>query len=77
VVDWRIWIANGTRPLLCQLEITYKTEPGSPKSLMTFGDWNFEPEIDANTFEHKAPQGYTRIPILGYAGDADKQPVKN
>jgi hypothetical protein len=41
------------KPLLCQLEITYKQEPGGPKSLMTFTDWTFDPKIEAGIFQHR------------------------
>ncbi len=67
IVDWTIWIADGERPLLCKLEITYKSDAGSPKASMTFLDWNFEPKIAGDKFTHQPPADYRRIQIIGRA----------
>jgi hypothetical protein len=66
VVDWRIWIDQGEKPLVCKLEITYKQEEGKPKSVMTFTNWTFDAPVEANTFQHTPPEGYSKIPILGF-----------
>ena len=72
-VDWRIWIVEGEKTVPCRLEITYKEEPGQPKSIMTFRDWNFAPKIDAGQFTHKAPEDYEQIPVFGYAKTATEE----
>ncbi len=74
VVDWRIWIAEGDQPLLCQLEITYKLDEGKPKALMTFMDWNFAPEIAADTFAHQPPADFAKIKIIGRVPLNEEQP---
>ncbi len=72
-VDWRMWIAESNKPVLCRLEITYKNEPGQPKSVMTFRNWNFDPAVNADVFAHTPPEGYAQIPILGYVADSEEQ----
>jgi len=64
VVDWQIWLSQDEHHLPCQLQITYKTQPGQPMSRVTFSDWNLSPQVSDATFEAKIPDGYERLKIM-------------
>jgi hypothetical protein len=61
--DWQLWINDETL-LPCKFEITYKENPGVPFYSIIFTNWDLTPEIKADTFTHKIPQGYERLPIM-------------
>ena len=66
IVDWELWLSeNGRGP--CQFKITYKTEPGQPTTMVTYSNFNSSPQVSADTFTPKVPEGYTRIKILRHA----------
>ena len=65
ILDWKIWVADGEQPLLCQLEITYKMDYESPVIRMTFLDWNLAAEIAADRFTHQPPADYQKIKMVG------------
>ncbi len=71
VVDWTVWISQGEKPVLCRLQITYKSVEKEPKVLMTFRDWNFAPVISASTFTHVPVDGYSRIRIARYRAEEE------
>jgi len=64
ILDWEIWIRAEGDPLPCKLQITYKQDPGKPKSIMTFKNWNLAAQIKDETFVHRIPEGYERIALL-------------
>jgi hypothetical protein len=66
VVDWEIWL-SADRHLPCQMKITYKTEPHQPVTLVTFSDWNPSPQLSADAFTPKVPDGYERLKIMRHA----------
>ncbi len=63
-VDWQIWIRSEGDPLPCKLDITYKQDPGTPNSIMTFKNWNLAAVIKDEMFVPQIPQGYERIALL-------------
>lgn len=65
LVDWELWVAQGDRPLPCRLSITYKQEPGPPRRIITFRDWNLSAQIPEDRFQAKVPEGYGRIAVIG------------
>jgi hypothetical protein len=72
VVDWELWLRQDERKLPCQLQITYKTEPGKPVTRIVFSDLNEKPEVSEATFTPVVPDGYTRIKIARHATVEDK-----
>lgn len=62
-VDWDLWI-NEKDSLPCRLEMKYKGEKGISFYRITFSKWNLNPQVKAETFTSKIPEGYVRIPIL-------------
>jgi hypothetical protein len=72
VVDWQIWLTQDDRRLPCQLQITYKTQPGQPVTRVVFHDWNAAPAISDATFTAVVPDGYKRLKIMRYATVEDK-----
>jgi hypothetical protein len=71
VVDWEIWLTQD-RHLPCQLQITYKTQPGQPVTRVVFHDWNQAPSVSEATFTPDVPESYRRIKIMRYATVEDK-----
>jgi hypothetical protein len=69
VVDWEIWLTAG-RSLPCQLKVTYKQVPGKPSTLVTYHGLE-KPQVTAETFVPKVPDGYQRIKILRHATVVD------
>jgi hypothetical protein len=64
LVDWEIWLGPNRR-LPCQLKITYKTEPDSPSTIVTYH--GLESQVANDTFTPKIPDGYQRIKIMRHA----------
>ena len=64
VVDWQIWLTQDSRALPCQIEITYKTEPGRPFTRVVFHDWNPGVHVSGDTFSAKVPDGYQRLKLM-------------
>lgn len=56
-VDWQLWIQDGDTPVPCMYSITSKWLAGAPEYVVTFRNWQSNPEIPASTFEFKAPTG--------------------
>jgi hypothetical protein len=48
--DYQIWVTRDKQPLLRKAIITYKTLPGSPQYTVLLSNWNFNPQIPAETF---------------------------
>ena len=49
-VDFQVWVADGDRPLLQRLVITYKKATGQPQFWAQFSDWDMTPTITDSTF---------------------------
>jgi hypothetical protein len=71
VVDWELWINEETK-LPCQMQITYKTEPGQPKTILVYTNWNSSPQLAADTFTPKVPEGYERLKMMRHATVIDE-----
>jgi hypothetical protein len=76
VVDWQIWLTQDDRRLPCQLQITYKTQPGRPVTRVVFRDWNATPAVSEATFRPAIPDGYRRIRIMRHATVVDETAAK-
>jgi hypothetical protein len=72
VVDWQIWLTQDDRRLPCQLQITYKTQPGQPVTRVVFHALDTAPAISDATFTPTVPEGYRRIKIMRHATVEDK-----
>jgi hypothetical protein len=72
VVDWEIWLTQDERYLPCQLQITYKTEPGKPVTKVVFEDWNPSAQVSDATFVPRVPEGYQRLKIMRHATVVDE-----
>src|SRR5262245_34302078 len=59
-VDWQIWIAQGSRPLLCQYAITAQLIAGYPAYTISIGDWQTGTAAADGTFVFKAPLAPSR-----------------
>jgi hypothetical protein len=60
-VDFQVWVADGDKPLLQRVVLTYKTEAGQPQFWAEFSNWNFAPEIDDATFSAQVPNGLQKV----------------
>jgi hypothetical protein len=63
-VDFTLSMTTAEPTLPCQVEITYKAEPGRPVSRLVFSKWNLQPQAPDTLFVAHVPQGYERIPIV-------------
>lgn len=64
LIDWQIWIEEGSRPVPRQILITYKDEPGWPQYLARFKSWNIKPQFSNNYFHFQPPVGSDEIEFL-------------
>jgi hypothetical protein len=64
MVDWAIWVADTPQALPCRMTITYKQEPGSPSSMLTFRDWNLAPTLGGDAFAAKVDSSYERLYLV-------------
>jgi len=63
-VDFQVWVAAEGNPLLQQVIITYKLEPGQPQFWAEFKNWNLAPSVSPALFAFTPPQGAEKIPFL-------------
>jgi hypothetical protein len=54
------------------MQITYKTEPGQPKTILVYTNWNSSPQLTADTFTPKVPEGYERLKMMRHATVIDE-----
>ncbi len=69
--DYQIWVTRDKQPLLKKAIITYKDLPGSPQYTVYLSNWNFNPQIPANTFTFTPPKDAIKIEILPAAGSTN------
>ncbi|WP_036946523.1 DUF2092 domain-containing protein [Pseudanabaena sp. PCC 6802] len=62
--DFQVWISDEAEPVPQKLVITYKELPGAPQYTAIFSNWNFKPQISANTFSFTPPAGTGKIEFL-------------
>lgn len=60
-VDFQVWVADGDKPLLQRVVLTYKKAKGEPQFWAQFSDWNLAPAIADATFSVKAPEGAQKV----------------
>jgi len=63
-VDFQIWIAQGEKPLIQRVVLTYKLDEGAPQFWAEFSDWNFNPAVPASKFEFQPPADAKPIQFL-------------
>jgi hypothetical protein len=59
--DVQLWIAQGERPRLRRVVITYRNLPGQPSFWADLEDWSLSPELAASTFTFTPPAGAERV----------------
>ena len=63
-LDFRLSVTSDEPTLPCQIQITYKQEPGQPVSRLTFSKWNLKAQPEDSQFAANVPQGYEQIPMV-------------
>jgi hypothetical protein len=63
-IDYQIWVADGDRPLLQRLVLTYPNEKGQPQFRAQFSNWNLAPEAPASLFAFVPAPGMHKIAFL-------------
>lgn len=61
MVDFQVWVADGDKPTLQRVVITYKKAKGEPQFWAQFSDWNLAPAITDSTFAAKPPNGAQKV----------------
>lgn len=64
IVDWQLWVKEGSEPLPLKYSITTKWTTGAPQYSVQFSNWNTKPAIAANRFTFTAPKDAIRIEAL-------------
>ena len=62
--DFQIWVSEGDTPLIQKVVITYKTLSGQPQYTAVFGNWNFEPNTEDDTFTFVPSEGDRQVDFL-------------
>ncbi len=62
-VDFQLWIAQGDKPLLHRMIITFKNEEGHPQFWSQFLKWDTSPRIKKGDFAYTPAKGAERIPF--------------
>jgi hypothetical protein len=60
-VDFQVWIADGDKPLLQRIVLTYKEAVGQPQFWADFVNWDLAPRLDDATFSAQIPDGLQRV----------------
>jgi hypothetical protein len=62
--DYQIWVTKDKQPLLRKTVITYKKLPDAPQYTVYLSNWNFNPQLAADTFTFTPPQDAIKIELL-------------
>ena len=62
--DWQLWVEPGDKPVLRGMIVIYKTQPGMPRIVMDFSDWNLNAQPEASLFEFTKPEDAHEIQFL-------------
>lgn len=73
-VDYQAWIADGDKPLLLRLVLTYPASEGQPQFRARFSDWNLAPETSPSMFAFTPPPGAQQIAFLAKLPHSAKAP---
>jgi hypothetical protein len=60
-VDFQVWVADGDKPFLQRVVITYRKDKGAPQFWAQFSDWNTAPAIADATFVANPPAGAQKV----------------
>ncbi|WP_074173509.1 DUF2092 domain-containing protein [Caballeronia calidae] len=60
-VDFQMWVADGDKPLLQRIVLTYKNAVGQPQFWADFIDWNLAPQFNEATFSTEVPNGLKKV----------------
>jgi hypothetical protein len=60
-VAFELWIREHDEPLPCKLSITYKLDPGAPRSELVFKDWELGATIPDAEFAFVPPKDFREI----------------
>lgn len=60
-VDFQVWVADGDKPLLQRIVLTYKKAVGQPQFWADFIDWNLAPQLNNATFSAQVPEGLQKV----------------
>lgn len=63
-IDFTLSVTSEPPTLPCQIQITYKVEPGQPVSRLVFTNWNLKAQPQESQFAANVPQGYEKIPVV-------------
>jgi hypothetical protein len=63
-VDFTLSVTTSDPVLPCEAHITYKKEPGRPKSRIVFSNWNLDVHPPESQFAAQVPPGYELIPVV-------------
>ena len=63
-IDWQVWIQDGDQPVLRQVLIVYKNEPGWPQYFARLKDWDFKPQFSKDYFKFQPPAGSDEMEFL-------------
>jgi hypothetical protein len=61
--ELQLWIAQGEKPLLQRIVITYRDEPGEPSFMADFRDWKLGKRSSDRDFRWDPPKDAQRIPF--------------
>ena len=64
LIDWQIWIEEGSRPVPRQVLITYKDEPGWPQYFARLNSWDFQTQYSNDYFQFQPPAGSDEMEFL-------------
>lgn len=62
--DWQLWVEPGDKPVPRGIVIIYKAEPGMPRTVMDFSDWNLDAHPEPALFDFAKPSDAHEIQFL-------------
>ncbi|MFG0320543.1 MAG: DUF6515 family protein [Planctomycetota bacterium JB042] len=68
--DAQLWVETGSVPLVRQLVLTYKLEPGRPRYTATFEEWRLDTAPSAETFRLDVPASFEEVDVVPTDVDA-------
>jgi hypothetical protein len=66
--DWQLWVEPGDKPVPRAIIVIYKTQPGMPRTVMDFSDWNLDAHPEPALFEFAKPDDAHEIQFLPLKG---------
>ena len=62
--DYQVWVSEGEDSLIQKIVITYKVLSGQPQYTAVFGNWNFDPNTEDDTFTFVPSEGDRQVDFL-------------